>query len=68
MLASLFPGDSASALAQGKRPALILKTGPEIGQPIPPFRLPDQHGRKQTFETIRGPKGALIVFHRSADW
>jgi peroxiredoxin len=59
---------SPSAAAQEKRPALVLKTGPEIGQPIPPFKLPDQNGRQLTFETVRGPKGALIVFHRSADW
>ncbi len=48
--------------------AVKLKTGPEVGQPIPDFRLPDQFSRKRTFETIRGPQGALIVFYRSADW
>lgn len=48
--------------------AVKLKTGPEVGEQIPDFRLSDQFGRKQTFETIRGPKGALIVFYRSADW
>jgi hypothetical protein len=48
--------------------AATIKTGPDVGQPIPDFRLSDQHGRKQTFETVRGPKGALIVFYRSADW
>jgi hypothetical protein len=48
--------------------AHTIKTGPEVGQPIPDFRLSDQSGRKQTFETVKGPKGALIVFYRSADW
>ncbi|MEX2260785.1 MAG: hypothetical protein WD696_02480 [Bryobacteraceae bacterium] len=45
-----------------------LKTGPAIGQKIPDFQLRDQHGNLQTFESIRGPKGALILFYRSADW
>jgi len=43
-------------------------TGPEIGQKIPLFRASDQHGKLQDFNSIRGPKGAMIVFFRSADW
>lgn len=42
--------------------------GPRIGERIPPFDAPDQFARTQTFETIRGPGGALLVFIRSADW
>jgi hypothetical protein len=38
------------------------------GNRIPEFRLPDQNGRPQTFESIRGPRGAMLVFYRSADW
>ena len=45
-----------------------IHTGPAVGQKIPPFDTVDQDGRRQTFETIRGPRGALIVFYRSADW
>jgi hypothetical protein len=45
-----------------------IQTGPDIGQTIPPFGAVDQDGRRQTFETIRGPRGAMIVFYRSADW
>jgi hypothetical protein len=48
--------------------AISIKTGPAVGQPIPDFRLSDQLGRKQTFETVKGPKGAFLVFYRSADW
>ena len=44
------------------------KRGPRVGAFIPPIEALDQFGRKQTFETIRGPAGALIVFIRSADW
>ncbi len=42
--------------------------GPRVGEAIPPFQAPDQTGRQQSYETIRGPAGALIVFIRSADW
>lgn len=42
--------------------------GPEVGARIPPFRLVDQHGREQTFESVRGSQGGLLVFYRSADW
>ncbi len=42
--------------------------GPAVGTRIPPFAAPDQDGRRQTFETIRGPRGAIIVFIRSSDW
>lgn len=45
-----------------------LNTGPEVGQKIPSFRAPDQIGKLQDFNTIRGPNGAMIVFVRSADW
>ncbi len=45
-----------------------LKTGPEVGSRIPSFEVKDQDGRKRTFESIRGPKGALLMFVRSADW
>jgi hypothetical protein len=38
------------------------------GARIPDFRLPDQNGKVQTLESIRGPKGAMLVFYRSADW
>jgi hypothetical protein len=42
--------------------------GIAVGARIPAFEAADQNGRTQTFETIRGPKGALLVFYRSADW
>ncbi|MBV9085201.1 MAG: redoxin domain-containing protein, partial [Acidobacteriaceae bacterium] len=43
-------------------------TGPEIGSPVPEFALPDQRGKTQTLKSILGPKGALLLFFRSADW
>jgi len=43
-------------------------TGPEIGEPVPDFALPDQHGVNRTLNDLMGPKGLLLVFSRSADW
>ena len=43
-------------------------TGPEVGQKIPSFSALDQNGKLQDFNSVRGPKGAMIVFLRSADW
>ena len=43
-------------------------TGPEVGEKIPTFMGIDQYGRTRSFSDIKGPKGALILFHRSADW
>ena len=44
------------------------KTGPAIGQRIPEFEAIDQNGRRQTFDTLRGPHGLALLFVRSADW
>jgi hypothetical protein len=43
-------------------------TGPEPGQRIPEFALPDQHGAQRSLGDLAGPNGLLLVFHRSADW
>jgi hypothetical protein len=45
-----------------------VKTGPPVGAIIPRFELPDQHGELRDFRSIAGPKGAMLVFFRSADW
>ncbi len=45
-----------------------VKTGPAVGSPIPAVEALDQSGRKQTFDTLRGPNGAVLLFYRSADW
>ena len=42
--------------------------GPKPGTKFPAFSLPDQNGKQQTLESLRGPKGLMPVFHRSADW
>ena len=43
-------------------------TGPEPGQRIPDFSLPDQRGAARALGNLTGPNGLLLVFHRSADW
>ena len=45
-----------------------IKTGPDVGQPVPAFSAPDQDGRTQTLQSVMGPKGAMLIFFRSADW
>jgi hypothetical protein len=43
-------------------------TGPAVGDSAPDFAGPDQMGRTQTLKSVMGPKGAMLVFYRSADW
>ena len=43
-------------------------TGPAVGERVPDFRAVDQFGRTQTFDSLKGPNGLLLLFHRSADW
>jgi len=44
------------------------KTGPEVGQKVPAFEARDQNGKLQTLATLRGAKGLVLLFVRSADW
>ena len=39
-----------------------------VGQKAPAFSARDQFGVQQTLETLRGPKGTVLLFFRSADW
>ena len=43
-------------------------SGPEIGERIPDFEAYDQNGNLSTLDDVMGPNGAMVVFHRSADW
>ena len=42
--------------------------GPAIGTRLPSFELPDQTGKPHSLKSLLGPKGAVILFYRSADW
>lgn len=45
-----------------------VKTGPAVGEKIPSFEAVDHNGKTQNFASLRGPKGLVLLFHRSADW
>ena len=44
------------------------RTGPAIGAKVPGFEAVDQNGASHSLQSIMGPKGAMLVFFRSADW
>jgi len=46
----------------------VSKLGPQVGERVPDFSLTDQNGKTWTLQSIMGPKGAMLVFFRSADW
>ena len=43
-------------------------TGPEVGDRLPDFTLPDAWGRPVSFHADRGGQRAVVVFYRSAVW
>ena len=43
-------------------------SGPEVGERIPDFSAYDQNGNPVSLGDVMGPNGAMVVFHRSADW
>jgi len=51
-----------------RTPIDVAKLGPQVGEQVPQFSLPDQRGQIWTRQSIVGPKGAMLVFFRSADW
>lgn len=60
---------SASAQQAAPRQKMdVSKLGPLAGQQVPDFSLKDQDGKTRNLESIMGPKGAMLVFVRSADW
>jgi len=63
-------GLHALAVGQDLEPSQIdvAKLGPQVGEIVPDFSLSDQNGNLWTRSSIMGPKGAMLVFVRSADW
>jgi peroxiredoxin len=59
---------SVPAAAQTRQKIDVPKLGPQVGEKVPDFSLKDQNGKTQTLESIMGPKGAMLIFVRSADW
>ena len=60
--------DARQAPAQGRQRVDVSRLGPQVGQRVPDFNLPDQTGRTQNLQSIMGSRGAMLVFFRSADW
>ncbi len=61
-------GLAATAVMANAQEPRGFRTGPAVGQHIPDFEAVDQHGDRQTFDSLKGPNGLLLVFVRSADW
>ncbi len=59
---------SSVLIAQERQAIDIAALGPQVGDQVPDFSLPDQFGEIQTLQSIMGEQGAMIVFHRSANW
>lgn len=57
---------AVAALAQ--TPINLDRIGPSVGATAPDFTLPDASGTPRSLQSLLGPKGALVVFSRSADW
>lgn len=57
---------AVAALAQ--TPINLDRIGPAVGTTVPDFTLPDASGTPRSLRSVLGPKGALVVFSRSADW
>jgi hypothetical protein len=46
----------------------LMSIGIAVGQKAPDFSMPDQSGRVQTLDTLKGANGTVLLFFRSADW
>jgi peroxiredoxin len=68
LLTALIAFATVVVSAQDVRRVDVSRLGPQVGATVPDFSLPDQHGKKWTLQSVMGPKGAMIVFYRSADW
>jgi hypothetical protein len=67
-LSLVCPALQPAAEAQTRAKIDLAKIGPKVGERVPDFELKDQNGNTQTLRSIMGPKGAMLVFHRSANW
>jgi|TARA_B110000263_G_C15233187_1_gene475664 cytochrome oxidase Cu insertion factor (SCO1/SenC/PrrC family) len=68
ILAALLLGFSTVAAAQSREAIDVASLGPQIGERVPDFNLPDQSGQVHNLDSIMGPNGVMLVFFRSADW
>jgi hypothetical protein len=68
LLTGLLLESTALAQPQPHQKIEVSKLGPQVGERVPDFSLKDQAGKTWTRQSIMGPKGAMLVFLRSADW
>lgn len=69
LVSALWPGSAnAGQAAQGRQKIDVSRLGPQVGQRVPDFNLRDQAGRMRNLQSVMGPRGAMLVFFRSADW
>ena len=47
---------------------MFSEVGLRAGQKAPEFSAHDQFGKMETLDTLRGSKGTVLLFYRSADW
>ena len=45
-----------------------MSIGLAVGQKAPAFSVPDQFGRMQSLDSLKGKNGTVLLFYRSADW
>jgi hypothetical protein len=58
----------ACDVSESRRPIDVHALGPEVGERVPDFALPDQKGRVVSLDDVLRPNGAILMFYRSADW
>ena len=61
-------GVATAATAQGPPLPDVDEVGPQVGDVVPSFSLPDQTGAARDIDSLMGPNGLMLVFSRSADW
>ena len=49
-------------------PARLFASGPDVGEPLPGFTLPDQHGNAVDVHEARQRGRAFVVFVRGTSW
>ena len=54
--------------ASSNKPDTSPLVGLQVGNKAPAFTLRDQFNREQSNETLKGSKGTVVLFFRSADW
>jgi len=67
-IAAVFAMLPAMAQEPARARVDVSKLGPQVGARVPDFSLVDQAGRTRNLQSIMGPRGAMLVFVRSADW